>query len=215
MEDIKEIGSKPLSPEDRQKVISQARGIIARTPGKEKKIMALNLLAVQVMRAGDKDLAAEIMNDAERFVNPQPKHYRDFLLSLMVASGYAETDPEKAFPILQDSILRVNETIAAAVKVAEFMDPSAELVVDGEVQVGSFGGSMVREITKDLGMASVTIRALAKKDFERTRGLTNNFDRTEVRVLAKMMVLRAVLGDRAVKEVDPDLQDPRQGDVLN
>ena len=192
-ESIKDVGSKPLSTEDRQKIITQARGIIARTPRKEKKIMALNLLAVQVMRAGDKLLAAEIMSDAERFVNPQPKNYRDFLLTLMVASGYAETDPDRAFPLLQDTISRVNETIAAAVKVAEFMDVTNEMVSDGEVQVGSFGGSMIRDITKELGMANSTLEALARADFTRTRGLTNAFDRTEVRVLAKMMVLRAVL----------------------
>ena len=32
-------------------------------------------------------------------------------------------------------------------------------------------------------------------DFKKTTALTNKFDRTEVRILAKMLVLRAVLGD--------------------
>jgi hypothetical protein len=201
-DDIAQLGSKPLSPEDRQKVIVQARSIIARTPGKEKKVMALNLLAVQVMRAGDKDLAAEIMSDAERFVNPQPRNYRDFLLTLMVASGYAETNPDRAFPLLQDTISRVNETIAAAVKVAEFMDVTNEMVSDGEVQVGSFGGAMIRDITKELGMANSTLRALATADFAKTRSLTNTFERTEVRVLAKMLVLRAVLQEGRAPDTD-------------
>ncbi len=205
IEDIEEIGSKPFSAEERKKVIAQARGLIARTPGKEKKIMALNLLAVQVMRAGDKDLAAEIMGDAERFLNPQPKNYKEFLLALKVASGYAATDPGKAFPLLEDMISRVNDTIAAAVKVAEFTDVTNEMVIDGEVQVGPFGASMVSELTRELGMANETLRSLAKADFARTRGLTNSFHRSEVRVLAKMMVLRAVLGDRAAEETDDDL----------
>ena len=192
-EEIGQLGSRELSAEERQKVIAQARSVIARTPGKEKKVMALNLLAVKVMTAGDTDLAAEIMSDAERFLNPQPKHYRDFLLRLMVASGYAETNPDRAFPLLQDTISSVNETIAAAIKVAEFMDAASEMVRDGEVQVGAFGGSMVREITGELGMAKSTLKALAKADFERTHALTNGFERIEVRVLAKMLVLRAVL----------------------
>lgn len=213
LEDIKGLENKPLSSEERGKVVTKTRGIIAQTPGREKKIMALGMLAAQVARAGDKELAGEIMRDAERLVNPQPKNYQDFMFSLMLASAYAETNPDKAFPLLTDTIARVNETISAAIKLAEFIDVTGEMVEDGEVQVGSFGGSMIRELTKELGMATPTIRLLANADFTRTKGLANNFDRSEVRVLAKMMVLRAVLGDRAKK--DADLQDPEQGGVLN
>ena len=82
MDDIKDLGSKPLPKEERDKVVAQARKIISATPGKDKKIVALSLLAAQVAHAGDKDLADEIMRDAERLVNPQPKNYQDFLLQL-------------------------------------------------------------------------------------------------------------------------------------
>ena len=196
MEDVASLGSKPLPKEERDKIVAQARKIIAETPGKDKKIAALSLLAAQVAKAGDKELAGEIMRDAERMVNPQPKNYQDFLLSWMLASGYAEADPDKAFPLLESTILRANDTIAAFVKVAEFIDVNDELVADGEVQVGMFGGSMIRRLTSELGMASGTIRSLAKADFGKTKNLTNTFDRTEIRVLAKMMVLRAVLDKR-------------------
>lgn len=196
MDDIASLGSKPLPKEERDKFVAQARKIISETPGKDKKVTALSLLAAQVAKAGDKELAGEIMRDAERMVNPQPKNYQDFLLSWMLASGYAEADPEKAFPMLESTILRANDTLAAFVKVAEFIDVNDELVADGEVQVGMFGGSMIRGLTSELGMASGTIRSLAKADFAKTKNLTNTFDRTEIRVLAKMMVLRAVLDKR-------------------
>ena len=194
-ESIKSLG-KSLPKEERDKVVAQARKIISRAPGKEKKITALSLLAAQVAKAGDKELAGEIMHDAERLVNPQPKNYRDFLLTWMLASGYAEANPEKAFPILENTILRANETISAFVKVGEFMDVAEEMVSDGEVQVGAFGGPMIRGMTQGLGMANTTIISLAHSDFAKTRALTNGFDRIEVRVLAKMMVLRAVLDDK-------------------
>jgi len=118
MEDVKKLGTKKLPKEDQERIVAQARKIISQTPGSEKKIIALSMLASQVARVGDKELAGEIMRDAERFVNPQPKNYRDFLLSWMLASGYAEADPDKAFPILDDVISRANETISAFVKVA-------------------------------------------------------------------------------------------------
>lgn len=193
MKDVKDLGTKSLPKEERDKVVAQARSIISQARGKAKKITALSFLAAQVMHLGDKDLANEIMLDAERLVNPQPKNYQDFLLSWMLASGYAEADPEKAFPLLESTILRANDTIAAFLKVAEFIDANEELMDDGEMQVGMFGGSMIRELTVGLGMATGTIRSLAVADFAKMKNLTNTFDRTETRVLAKMLVLRAVM----------------------
>jgi hypothetical protein len=111
----------------------------------------------------------------------------------VLAGGYAESDPDKAFSLLQDTISRLNGTIAALIKVGEFIDTRDELIEDGEVQVGLFGGSMVREITGNLGIADGTIRNLAKADFGKTKNLTNSFDRPEARILAKMLVLRAIL----------------------
>jgi hypothetical protein len=196
MGDIKDLGSKPLPKEERDKIVAQSRKIIAESPGKDKRVTALTLLATQVAQAGDKELASEIMRDAERFVNPQPKNYQDFMMSWVLASGYAETDPDKAFPLLDSTILRANDTISAFIKVGEFIDLQNEMVDDGEVQVGMFGGSMIRGFTSELGLANNTVRALAMADFQKTVNLTNTFDRTETRVLAKMLVLRSVLDTR-------------------
>jgi len=200
LEDVQSLGTKTLSKEERDKIIAQARKIIMQTPGRDKKIMALSMLAAQVSKTGDKELAAEIMRDAERLVNPAPKNYQEFLMSWMLASGYANADPEKAFPILEDTIGRANEILAAFVKVGEFMDANEEMIQDGEVQVGAFGGQMVRGLTGELNMADATIDVLAKADFGKTKALTNHFDRVEIRVLAKMMVLRAILNPKVEKK---------------
>jgi hypothetical protein len=118
------------------------------------------------------------------------------MLLWMLASGYAESDPDKAFPILEETIGRANELLSALVKLGEFIDVNEDFIVDGEVQVGAFGGQMVRGMTKELNMADSLIDRLAKADFDKTKTLTTRFDRTEIRVLAKMMVLRAVLSSK-------------------
>ncbi|MFN0141731.1 MAG: hypothetical protein ACKVQW_16785 [Pyrinomonadaceae bacterium] len=202
MEDIMSLGKKELPKDERAKIIAESRKIISQTPGKDKKIIALSLLAAQVAKVGDKDLADEIMRDAERMVNPEPRNYQDFMLSWMLASGYAEANPDKAFPILETAILRANETISAFIKVAEFIDVNAEMIDEGEFQVGMFGGEMIRGMTRELGMAAGPLKTLARADFTKTRSLTNVFDRTETRVLAKMLVLRAVLDKREIKLSD-------------
>ncbi|MFT3743878.1 MAG: hypothetical protein QM785_06235 [Pyrinomonadaceae bacterium] len=205
MEDVANLSSKPLPKDERSKIITQARKIISQTPGKDKKIAGLSLLAAQVAKVGDKELATEIMKDAERFVNPQPKNYLDFMLTWMLISGYAEADPDKAFPLLSDTVLRLNDTVSAFIKAAEFIDVRGEMIDDGEVQVGQFGGSMLRGLTSELKIAQPTLRALAKADFARTKAVTNTFDRPEVRVLAKMLVLRTILSPKETSQEDPDI----------
>jgi len=124
----------------------------------------------------------------------------------MLASGLATSNPDKAFPLLEETIGRANDTLAAFIKVGEFIDVAEEVIQDGEVQVGAFGGQMVRGLTRELGMADTTIQVLAHADFGKTKALTNRFDRAEIRILAKMMVLRAVLDDKkgTKPEVVPD-----------
>ncbi len=197
-EDVQSLNTKQLPKEQREKIIAEARKIIAQTPGREKKVMGLGLLAAQVSKMGDKELAAQIMRDAEAMVNPSPKNYQDFLLSWMLASGYATADSDKAFPLLEETIGRANDTLAAFIKVGEFIDVAEEMIQDGEVQVGAFGGQMVRGLTRELGLADSTIQVLAQADFAKTKALTNRFDRPEIRVLAKMMVLRAILNPKLV-----------------
>ncbi|MGQ0543009.1 MAG: hypothetical protein ACT4O9_14325, partial [Blastocatellia bacterium] len=196
MEDVAKLGTKQLPKEEREKIVAQARKILSLTPGREKKIIGLNALAAQVARAGDKELAAEIMRDVQGLINPNPKNYQDFLFTWMLVAGYAEADPDKAYVLLEDSIYRANELIGAFVRVAEFIDVAEEMVVDGEVQVGAFGGEMIRGLTKEIGIAEATLTTLVRTDFDKTKALTNRFDRPEVRVLAKMLVLRSVLGKK-------------------
>ena len=197
MTDVQKIGRGELPKEEREKVVAQSRKILMQGRGKDKQIMGLSMLASQVAKAGDKDLAAEIMRDAEALVNPQPKNYQDFMYTWMLASGYAEADPDKAFPILESAIGRANDLISAFVKVGEFIDVTEEMISDGEAQVGAFGGGMIRGLSRELGIAETTLATLVNADFAKTRALTNRFDRPEVRILAKMLVLRSVLGKKS------------------
>ena len=207
-ENVEKLTTKQLPKEEREKIVADARRILMQTPGRDKKLLGLSALAAQVAKAGDKELAAEIMKDAQALVNPQPKNYQDFLLTWMLASGYAAAEPEKAFPLLEDTILRANDTLTAFIKVGEFIDVAGEMIDEGEVQVGAFGGQMIRGLTTELGMADATLRTLAKADFTKTKNLTSRFDRSEVRILAKMMILRAVLGEqKQTKEKEAEVSN--------
>ncbi|MFL6373379.1 MAG: hypothetical protein ACJ73D_01810, partial [Pyrinomonadaceae bacterium] len=204
LENVRSIGKKELPKEQRDKFVDSTRKLIMSSAGKETKITTLCLLAGQVARLGDRDLADDIMADAERLLPSQPKNYQDFLLTWMVISGYADVDPDKAFPLLNGAISRINDTLGALIKVGEFIDVNDEFIEDGEAQIGAFGGSMVRGFTSELALfgTTATIRSLALSDFKKTAAAANTFERTEARVLAKMLILRAVLDKTPPK---PDL----------
>ena len=210
MDDVNRLGTAKLTQEQRDKIILQARTTIMSMPGADKKITTLSLLAGQVAKAGDKDLAAEIMRDAASFVNPQPRNMKDFMLTWMLTSGYASVDPEKAFPMLEDLVNRGNDLIDASLKIAEFVDVTEEIVSDGEFQLGAFGGNMIRDVTRALNMADSTIQNMSRSDFQKMRSLTNRFDRPEIRVMAKMLVLQSVLGAKALAEEQQRLQQQQK-----
>lgn len=113
-----------------------------------------------------------------------------------------ELTPKRPFRCWKISIFRLNETIAAFVKAAEFIDTSSEIIVEGELQLGSFGGEITRGLLRSLGALVATVLHLAKADFARTKAMTNKFDRQEIRILAKMNVLRGVLGKTPVGSGD-------------
>src|SRR5690606_5007823 len=75
MADVAKIGTGELPREERDRIVAQAGKILMQNSGKDKQITGLRMLASQVAKAGDKELAAQIMRDAESLVNPQPKNY--------------------------------------------------------------------------------------------------------------------------------------------
>ena len=91
--------------------------------------------------------------------------------------------------------------IAAFIKVAEFIDVNGDFVIDGEVQLGAFGGSMTRGAVGMIGNSDGIVKSLAKADFERTKALADRFEQPEVRILARFLVLRSVLQNDETKEM--------------
>lgn len=197
---IKAIESGKMSKEAFDKFVAESRAAIADTPDKTQRIAALSALAAQIAKFGDRELAARLMDEAGTLVNPQPKNYLDFLRTAILASGYAEVDAAKSFSLLEDTVFRLNDLISAVVKIGEFIDVNGDLVEDGEIQVGGFGGEVTRMLLTDLGPVSSTVKNLVAADFSRTKALTNRFDRTEVRILAKMLIVRSLFARNDVEK---------------
>ncbi len=191
--ELKSLEGAQISAEQLAPLVNKARGIAAAAPGRLEKVTILSAVATQIANAGHRELSVELMSEAAAFVPMNPKNYQDFMLMGVLVSGYAYVDPQRAFPIIEDAIMRGNGLISAFVRVGEFIDLNEEMIVDGEVQVGGFGGDFMPGMKAVLEMANPVIKPLGDADFAKMAALTNRFDRPETRVLAKMLVLRAML----------------------
>ena len=149
------------------------------------------------------------MRDAANLVNLSPKTYQDFLYTWMLISGYAEAEPEKAFPLLEDTIVSLNDVVSSLVRVGEFIDTSEQMIVDGEVQVGAFGSGIAGNISRQMNIATPTIKSLIKVDFDRLHQATNRFNRVETRILSKMIILRAAFEKKPAGPGEVDIVGTR------
>ena len=80
------------------------------------------------------------------------------------------------------------------------------------MNAGRVVGALIRELTGSVGLANGTIRSLAEANLDKTRALANSFDRQEVRILAKMIILRAVLDKQKSGPVDAESVIEGMGD---
>lgn len=204
LEVFSKLSEGKLPPEEREKVLAEARKTIARLRDPRDKVIALSAIATGVV-SSDKPLALDLMREADRIAPIYPKNYADFMVVFAVASGYAMVDPEQAFPRIEALIASTNEIINAGMKIGEFIDVSGEMIQDNELKIGAFAGPMSAGLMSGMSIADMPIRKLADFDLDRTRALADRFERPEARVLAKLLILRAYAKKFDMNTATPDM----------
>jgi hypothetical protein len=134
-------------------------------------------------------LAVAFLNIARNIASKKAINYEDFENQLKVADAFAALDIKSSFDMLEWGIPQLNEILAAAAIVNGF---EAEVFRDGELplQGGSELGNMVARYGSELA-------SLAKIDFARARIAADKFQLPESRLLAKLLIVQHVLGNKA------------------
>lgn len=205
LSELSKITEEGATDQERQEMADKARAAADQVEMPAMKIGVLTVVATRLKELGDDARAKELVDEADGLVTNRPKNYQDYMEVWVLASGIATVDPERSFSRLEDAIFRVNDVINAGIIIAEFADVNGEIVQDGELLVGAFAGGMTANISRSLAQSGNVILGLARSDFERTKMLAERFDRPEVRILAKTLVLEAVLND------EPGKQKQQQG----
>jgi hypothetical protein len=172
--------------------IEEARHTLARLRSDAERVNWLTQMAAAAAQKQDQKLALQLLEEARTLASRRAENYQHFDSQLKVAHAYAGIDPAHGFEVLEPGIDQLNELIAAAASLSGF---EVRIFKEGELplQGGSQLSSMVARFGQELA-------ALARSDFERAQTAAERFQRSESRILARLAIIRGLLGGQAAAE---------------
>ena len=138
------------------------------------------------LQASNPKLAVQLLDEARGLVSRRATNYGQLESQIKVAHAYAAFDPTKSFDTLEPGISQINELLSAAALLNGF---EVNLFRDGELPLQ--GGGTLNAIVMRYG---AELASLANIDFERAQQTTERFQLAEPRVLARLAMVRGVLG---------------------
>jgi len=162
----------------------EIRDAINRAQSDDERVSLLLQFAANLQ--ADPKLALQLLDEARGLVTRRATSYRQFEAQVSVARAYETLDPVRSFETLEPGIQQINELLAAAAILSGF---EVNIFRDGELPLKG-GGSLTGLVMRYGGELAM----LARIDFERAQLLTERFQLAEPRVLARLTMIRGVLG---------------------
>src|SRR5439155_25129654 len=164
---------------------------LAALPSDSDRVKYLVELAAATRKDNAK-LALRFLEDARNLVSKRAASYDDFSDQLKVAEAFGPVDPKRAVEVLSPGIAHLNELLSAAQVLNGF-----------EVDVFKDGELSLRNDSELVGMISrfgEELASLAKFDFEAARTTADQFQFSEPRMNAKLLIVQNVLGGRTIND---------------
>jgi hypothetical protein len=182
---LQEMDLRQLTKKAEGEAIEEARRLASSLPNDEQRVDMLLQLAGRSQAANPK-LALQLLEEARQITNKRATSYEQLDLQLRVADAFKDIEPDRSFEIIEPGIMQLNELLAAAATLNGF---EVNVFRDGEMpfQGGNGLSAMVARYGQRLG-------ALATKDFERAQTLANRFQLSEPRIVARLAIVRSLLG---------------------
>jgi hypothetical protein len=162
--------------------------LLAQVRLKEQRAQAMAELAVLLEKKGEHEEAIKLLEGARTLVKVDLNSatHTNALMALIVA--YALVDPAKAFAMIEPIVERANADVSRLMLLAKMAKNDA--VRNGEIVLQGSGIMPVDFLLFKFGAGVV---ALAKADFNRTRGAADRFERPELRLMARLLLAQALL----------------------
>lgn len=176
--------------------IEQTRKMLATLRTNEERAMLLAQLAAGAAQKGEKKIALQLLDEARGMISGKAKNIKQLGAQLMIARAYATLEPTRSLEILEPVVDQVNELLGAAIVLGGFF--TEEFIRDDEVMLEPIAMVTAEFFNQYVG----DITALARADFERTKGLANKFQRDEIRIMAQLLIAQSILSSEKSKTLE-------------
>lgn len=179
--------------------VDEARQKLSRLKSKDERALALSYLAVNLALKGDKKTALQLLDEARSMTALKPRNALQLNAMMQIIRGYAITDPPRGFDLIETLVEQANDLIAAAATLDGFIG-STRKFQKGELMMTG-GYNSVVERYQHLGKQ---LAQLALINFDRTKAAADRFQRLDMRLLARLLIVQAVLSEQLGSGISPN-----------
>lgn len=181
---------------------SEAEQIIAQQTDNSHKISLLTQTANYFFGKKQNEKAVQYISQANSMVNPNPDNYFELHNLIQVLGASAVIAPEKTFDLLESFVPKFNEIFAATAFLSKYQTGYGNFREGEMVFSNGYNGFYMSERRGGgvyVNLDSMRLDRLAKADLERSMNLADRFDRADVRLAARLIILRGVLSNKETR----------------
>ena len=155
---------------------------------KEKRAMAMAEMALLLEKKGKHDEALKLLDEAQALVklDLSSQAQSEALMAVLLADSIV--DPDRGFAAIEPIVDRANDNLAKLLLLDKLI--KSGFVKDGEIKLQHPGVISLDFAIFKYGKGVV---ALANADFNRTKALTDRLQRNELRIMARLLMVQALL----------------------
>jgi hypothetical protein len=155
---------------------------------KAQRATAMAEIAMLLEKKGEHDEALKMADDALALVKVDLANESQSNALMAVLLAYSLINPPRAFALIEPIVDRLNDDISRLLLLDRVVRSGA--VKNGEIL-------MLQTISPDFAVLRFGkgVVALANADFNRTKALADRFQRTELRIMAELMIAQSLLRD--------------------
>jgi hypothetical protein len=189
------LDAEEISTAAGRKQLDRLRKLLPKIERKEERARAMAELALLLKEKGEDAEAASMLDEAATLIKTDLKDEKQTNALLTLLCAYAVIDPAKAFALAERTVDRANAQISLLMLLDRVIKSNA--VKKNEIILDQAGILPLDFLVLQYGKG---VAALAKADFNRTRGLADRFDRNELRLMAQLLIVKGLLQPQSSTE---------------
>ena len=183
-----------------RKQIDKLKELLPKIRRKEERARAMAEVAILLKEKGEDAEATTLLDEAATLIKADLKSETQSNALLTLLCAYAVVDPPKAFALAERTIDQANSQISLLMLVDKVIKSGS--VKKSEIILDHAGIMPLDYMVFRYGKG---VAALAKADFNRTRALAERFERNELRVLARLLIVKGIVTDQESHDAKSEL----------